>query len=83
MNKLGSVLIVIAVIAACYLIILVTIPNIVVPMIESANATMTADVDNLTAYPGSQDLMISTPWILLWVPGVIGMIVIVLILRSK
>lgn len=80
MNKLGAVLIVIAVVATCYLILLVVMP-VVNDIIITANATMTTDVDDLSAYPGAQDVMVSAPWWLFFVPGTIGMIVIVAILK--
>ena len=79
MNKLGAVLIIIGVVIACYLILLVTMTT-VIDIVETANATMTAS-SNLTNYPGTQGALLSTPWILFFVPGVIGMVVIVLILR--
>lgn len=82
MNKLGAVVIVIVMVAACYLIMLVVIPDVVVPLIESANETMTAS-SNMSDYPGSQSFLVSTPWILFFVPGTIGIIVITLILRSS
>lgn len=81
MNKLGAVLIVIGIVIACYLILLVVIPSVVVDMVETANATMTAS-SNLTNYPGTQGFLLSTPLILFFVPGGIGMIVIVIILRQ-
>ena len=80
MNKLGAVLIIIGVVIGCYLILLVT-QAVVVNLVESANATITAS-SNLTNYPGTQGFLLSTPWIMWWVPGVIGMIVIVIILRK-
>ena len=80
MNKLGSVLIIIGVVIGCYLILLVT-QTVVVGLVETANATMTAS-SNLTNYPGTQGFLLSTPWILWFVPGVIGMIAIVIILRQ-
>ena len=79
MNKLGAVLIIIGVVIGCYLILLVT-QTVVVNLVESANATITAS-SNLTNYPGTQGFLLSTPWIMWFVPGVIGMIAIVIILR--
>lgn len=81
MGKLGHVIIVIAIVSACYLIMLVVIP-VVNDLIVTANATMTADTANLSAYPGAQNFMIASPWILLWVPGTIGLVVVVLILKG-
>jgi len=81
MSKLGAVIIVIVMVAACYLLMLVVIP-VANDLIVTANTTMTASVDNLTAYPGAQDFLISIPWILWFVPATIGAIIIVLLLRS-
>lgn len=80
MHKLGHVAIVIGLVAACYLMMLIVIPDVVVPMIETANATMTAS-SNLTQYPGTSDFLISIPWIIWFVPASIGGIAIVIIMR--
>lgn len=79
MNKLGAVIIIIGVVIGCYLILLVT-QTVVVNLVESANATITAS-SNLTNYPGTQGFLLSTPWIMWFVPGVIGIVVIVIILK--
>ena len=81
MKKLGAVLIVIGVVAACYLV-LMTVMGTVTDLAETANATITAS-SNLTNYPGASEGLIAAPWVLWWVPGTIGMILIVMILRSK
>ena len=79
MNKIGRVFVVIGLVVACYLVLLVTMP-VLNTLIVSANATMTAS-SNLTSYPGAVEFMIASPWILWWVPGSIGIAVIVIILR--
>lgn len=79
MNKIGQVIIVIALVSACYLIILVTM-GVVVGLAETANATMTAS-SNLTNYPGAAEAVLAAPWVLWFVPGVIGMVAIVVIMK--
>jgi len=77
-NKLGAVLIVIALVAVCYLILLVVMPT-VTGIVETANTTLSTH--DLTNYPGASEGLVATPWILWFVPAVIGMIVVVLIVR--
>ena len=81
MNKLGAVLIVIGIVGACYLLLLVAMP-ILTDFASTANTTIAADVDDLSAYPGATSGLLAAPWVLFFVPGVIGMIVIVIICRS-
>ena len=80
MNKIGAVAVVIGVVIFCYLILLVAMP-ILVDFASTANATITAS-SNLSYYPGTQGFLLSTPWILFFVPGVIGMTIIVIILKQ-
>lgn len=80
MNKIGHVLIVIGLVIAAYLILMVTMGT-VVDLAETANTTITAS-SNLTLYPGASEGLIAAPWVLWWVPGTIGMIAIVIILRK-
>lgn len=80
MNKIGAVAIVIFVVIVCYLILLVAMP-IVADLASTANATITAS-SNLTMYPGTQGFLLSTPWIMFFVPGVIGMVAIIIILKQ-
>lgn len=79
MNKLGAVLIVIGVMIACYLFLLVVMP-VITGIISTANATVSAQT--WANHPGSQGFLQSTPWIMFFVPGTIGIIVIVMILRK-
>lgn len=81
MRKIGHVLIVIGMVIASYLLMLVVIPDVVVPMVETANVTMTAS-SNLTQYPGASEAMVAAPWVLWFVPAVIGTILIVMIVRQ-
>jgi len=81
MKKIGQVLIVVFIVTLCYFLLIVIQPT-VVELVETANTTMTAVTANVSAYPGSQDTLIATPLILWFVPGVIGMIAVVIILRQ-
>jgi len=80
MNKFGAVLIIIAMVSLCYLLMLFYMP-IINTLVESANTTMTTSGANLTAMPGAQSGLISTPWIIWWLPGVMGMAIVVVILK--
>ena len=81
MNKIGAVITISSVVILAYLFLLVIIPNIVAPMALSANTAMDAS-SNMSLYPGTSGFLMSTPWILFFVPGVIGIALIVIILRS-
>ncbi len=80
MSKIGAVLIVVGVVIAAYLIILITHP-VMVDIVATANTTMVAS-SNMSNYPGTSGMLVSTPWIMFFVPGVVGLIVIVAILRK-
>ena len=81
MKKPLAVGIVVAVVAAAYLIILVLMP-ILTGIVATSNTTMQATA-NMSQFPGAAEAIVSTPWILFFVPGVIGMAIIVLILKHK
>ena len=80
MNKIGAVIVITFVVILAYFFLLVIIPNIVAPMALSANTAMDAS-SNMSFYPGTSGFLMSTPWILFFVPGVIGIALIVGILR--
>lgn len=80
MNKIGAVAIIIGVEIFLYLILLVVMP-VLTDIIVTSNATMTAS-SNLSNYPGTQGFFVSQPWILFFVPGAIGIAVIVIILKQ-
>ena len=79
MDKIGAVIVVVVIMVVVYILMLVTMP-VVVDIVAVANATATAEHD-MTNYPGSSEFLVSTPWILWFVPGTIGMIAIVIILK--
>lgn len=80
MNKIGQVVIVVGIIFVVYLLMLVTMP-ILADSVSTANITMHA-TSNMSNYPGTAETVIATPWVLWFVPGVIGMVAIVTILRK-
>jgi len=63
-----------------YLAMLIIMP-FVSDMASTANVTMAAS-SNLTNYPGSAEAVLAAPWILWWVPGVIGMVLVVIVLKQ-
>ena len=79
MNKIFQVIIVASMVIAVYLLMLVAMP-IVVDMSLTANSTMNASV-NMSQFPGTSEAVVASPWVLWFVPGVIGMIVVVIILK--
>ncbi len=80
MNKIGAVIVVVFVIIVLYLYLLVVMP-IISDLALSANTTMNA-TSNMSLYPGTSGFLMSTPWILFFLPGVIGIALIVIILRQ-
>ena len=83
MHKVGAVAVVCGIVFAVYLIMLITMPTIVdVTLI--ANSTINASVANVTGkMPGATEGLIMAPWILWFVPAVIGMIAVVVILKKS
>lgn len=81
MSKIGQVVVVVAMVIAAYLFLLVAMP-ILVDFASTANATMVAS-SNMSNYPGTASFLISSPWILFFVPGTIGIAAIVIILKKK
>jgi len=79
-KKILAVAIVCTLVAGCYLFMMVVMPFLG-DVISTSNATITAD-SNWANYPGSQGAFISIPWILWFVPVTIGMVIIVIILKS-
>ena len=80
MGKIGQVMVVVAMVAVCYIIMLVVMP-VVVGLANAANVTMQASA-NMSTMPGSVDFMVSIPWILWFCPASIGIIIVVMILRQ-
>jgi len=79
MNKFGAVAAICVVVFLAYLIMLIVIPwlsDITLTVNTTLNAT-----SNMSNYPGTSPFLLSIPWILWFVPGVIGIAAIVVILR--
>jgi len=80
MHKLLSVGITIGAVIMIYLVMLIVVPFLADTTV-SVNATMAAG-SNMTNYPGTSSFMLSIPWILWFVPGACGIVIVVGILRA-
>jgi len=81
MKKIFGVMIIIAMVSAVYLILMVSM-GAITDIVETANATMTAS-SNLSNYPGASEGLVAAPWIMWFVPGGIGIAVIIVYLRAS
>lgn len=82
MANMGSVIKVVVGVSIVYLLMLVVMP-ILGLFATSANVTITASGVNITAHPGSTDILFIAPWFLWFVPASIGMVIIVAILKRR
>ena len=80
-SKVGAVIVITAMVAGAYLLLLVVMP-ILNTFAAAANATMDA-TSNMSLYPGTSEALIASPWVLFWVPGVLGMAAIFIVLRGE
>lgn len=80
MNKIGAVIVTVVIVIFAYLLILVAMP-ILTEAVSTSNTTM-ASTSNMTMYPGTQEAVLSTPWVIFFLPAVIGTIVVISILRK-
>jgi len=80
MNKVRAIVITIVIVIIVYLLLLVTMP-VVSDLASTSNTTMAA-TSNLTNYPGAAEGVLAAPWVLYFVPGAIGLVVIVFILKG-
>lgn len=81
MGKIGQVFIVMFVVGMAYLLLMVVRP-VLTETASTANTTMHA-TSNMSLYPGTAETVIAMPWILWFVPAVIGIAVIVMILKKS
>lgn len=81
MHKILAIAIVCGGVIIVHLLLLVVMP-ILADFASTANLTMTASSD-LTKYPGSAEGVLVAPWVLWFVPGALGIVIIVGILRSS
>lgn len=79
MGKLGGVIIIVAAVIFVYLLVLV-FQTVLVDAVSTANTTMAAS-SNMSNYPGTQEAVLASPWVLWFAPGVIGMIAVVIRLK--
>ena len=79
MNKIGAVITVVGIVFILYLILLVVVPWLS-DITVSVNSTLDS-TSNMSLYPGTSDFLLSTPWIMFFVPGAIGIALIIVILR--
>jgi len=79
MGKIGLVAVIAIVVTVTYLLLLLVMP-VLTGVVSTTNATLHAG-SNMTLYPGTAEVVVATPWVLWFVPGVIGLAVIVIILK--
>ena len=80
MRKFGRIMTTIVLVGIVYMLVLVIMP-FMSDLASTANTTMAA-TSNVSNYPGGQEVVLIAPWILWFAPGVIGMVVVFLILKS-
>lgn len=80
MNKYGAVITVVFLMIVVYLMLMVVMPILTAAAL-TANTTMNA-TSNMSLYPGTSPFLISIPWIVWFIPGCLGIGIIVAILRS-
>ena len=81
MNKVVNVAWIVGIVIIVYLFLLVAMP-VISSAVSSGNLTMAA-TSNMSNYPGTTETMLIMPWILWFVPGVGGIIAVVLVLRQR
>ena len=79
MNKWGAVISIVVMVTLCYLLLLVTMP-ILVDTTVAVNTTLNS-TSNMSLYPGTSGFLLASPWILFFVPAVLGIAAIVVVLR--
>jgi hypothetical protein len=79
MGKIGGVAVILVLVVCTYLMMLVVMP-FVSEVVSTANTTMAAS-SNMSNYPGTGEAVLSTPWALWFLPGVIGTAAVVIILK--
>jgi len=79
MNKLGALLIIIGGVVFAY-VILTAAQGAIVGIVSSANASITANTTNM---PGAREGLLAMPWVVYFIPGVMGIVAVVMLLRAK
>ena len=78
MNKIGAIIIITVAVVIAYLMMLVVIPFLS-DIVSTANTAASTATGNFEA---SNSFLLSVPWIMWFVPGAIGGVSVVLILRA-
>jgi H+/Cl- antiporter ClcA len=81
MGKLKTVAIIILSVLGCYGVLAVFISFVSDQTISTNQALVAAH--NMAQYPGTSRFLLSVPWILWFVPAVIGIVLIVVVLRRQ
>lgn len=79
MNKFGTIIVIIVFFVVTFLLAQVIIPEILVPMAETANTTM-ASTSNMTNYPGTAEAVTAAPWVLYLAIPAVAIIAVILVL---
>lgn len=80
-TKVKLIAIIIGGVIFCYLILTAIMP-VFTDVTGTANETITAS-SNWTDYPGSQAALVGAPFWIYFIPGVVGIVAIVFVLKSK
>lgn len=80
-NKIKQVIFIIAGVVLVYVFLTIIIP-ILADFAGTANATITAS-SNFTDYPGTQAVLVGAPFWIYFIPGIVGIVAIVFVLKSK
>ncbi len=81
LSKLLLIIAIVGLVTGAYLLLLVVMP-VISDLALSANTTMNS-TSNMSQYPGTSGFLMSTPWIIIWIPGVLGLVAIIGVLRSN
>ena len=81
MSKAKSIALLVAGITICYIVLAIFI-KFVADTALTTNATLHAG-SNMTQYPGTSGFLLSTPWLLYFVPAIIGIVWLVIILKKR
>ena len=80
MNKFFGIVIVVVIVIFVYLILAVTMPAI--NEISTAAAVSLNATSNMSNYPGTLEVVESSPWWMWALPGAVGMVVIIVMLKK-
>jgi len=79
MNKFGALLILIGGVVFAYVILTAT-QGAIVGIVSSANASITANTTNM---PGAREGLLAMPWVIYFIPAIMGIAGVVYILKFK